>query len=608
MLFAFEVGSTLMLTAGLGFLGYYIGGDVWVDVDDFVARRTSGNPELGQMLATAWVRLTDPWGLVAVGSVVFTAVLGFNLLGEGLRLRIDPESEIGRIRWLSDGIGRLRLNLEQAWYPVGRLLFGSRLAVSLWMAALGFGAGYAGVYAWQAGLIKLPEPQTNLFFEEQPEATPTTRPADPGSDGDSGSQTLPTEAAAVEPTESVISAAGNGWSFTTPEELLVNPLVHTDGSLYLLTAANAIHVLAADGTEQAVIELPEPIFILEEQVFGGGAVETPFTPILAPNGSIVVASDTRLYAIDLDGAVRWEFPLDDVPHSPPIAGPDGTTYFQLDRLGSLYAFSPEDGLLWKHDLEDGLRPAFFFPVISSTGDIFYSITNGMAGQIEALSPAGELLWRTQLTTFNFYRPIQITPAGDWISLDDNVVRTDTGELIELAETDFSIDQFIMGRDGGTYLRSGTTVMEWALLPGGRLDILRQVTTAAPPNITAGLPPVMNVAEDGTVWFMYFRAFGAGLVYLWADFDGTVWNILELDTSDEFVIAEDLENTGLTICSLLRSETQLVCKGIVKESADPVWEVTIDGIPRADSVQYREGVLYVRTASDTVQAVLVTLPE
>jgi len=174
MLFAFEIGGTLMLTAGLGFLGYYIGGDVWVDVDDFVARRTSGSPELGQMLATAWVRLTDPWGLVSVGSVVFASVLGFNLIGEGLRLRIDPESEMGRIRWLSDGLAGLRLNLAQAWHPVGRLLFGSRLAVSLWMLAAGFAFGYAAVFAWQQGIIKLPEPQTNLFFAEPtPTVTPT---------------------------------------------------------------------------------------------------------------------------------------------------------------------------------------------------------------------------------------------------------------------------------------------------------------------------------------------------------------------------------------------------------------------------------------------------
>lgn len=50
-LYAFEISSTLMATASLGFLGYYIGGDVWVDVSDFVARRVSGASELGQMFA-----------------------------------------------------------------------------------------------------------------------------------------------------------------------------------------------------------------------------------------------------------------------------------------------------------------------------------------------------------------------------------------------------------------------------------------------------------------------------------------------------------------------------------------------------------------------------
>ncbi|HUF40146.1 MAG TPA: ABC transporter permease [Anaerolineales bacterium] len=214
MLLAFEIGGTLMLTAGLGFLGYYIGGDVWIDVADFVARRTSGSPELGQMLATAWVRLTDPWGLVAVGSVVFAAVLGFNLIGEGLRLRLDPESGMIRIRWLSDGLGRLRLGLEQAWYPAGRLLFGSRLAVSLWMIAFGFGVGYAAIYAWQAGIIKLPEPQTGMFFEAQPTATPTAPPAGTGEQEDTGAQTLPTAPVAAEPEGTAIAASFRTGSYS----------------------------------------------------------------------------------------------------------------------------------------------------------------------------------------------------------------------------------------------------------------------------------------------------------------------------------------------------------------------------------------------------------
>ncbi len=88
MLMAFEIGNTLTVTAALGFLGYFIGGDVWIEVSDFVARRVSGAPELGQMLATSQVNILQPWAMFAVGTVVFITVLGFNLLGEGLRRRL----------------------------------------------------------------------------------------------------------------------------------------------------------------------------------------------------------------------------------------------------------------------------------------------------------------------------------------------------------------------------------------------------------------------------------------------------------------------------------------------------------------------------------------
>jgi peptide/nickel transport system permease protein len=53
MLFAFEISATLLTTATLGFLGYYLGGGVWFQVEDFVAQRIAGTPELGQMLAIA---------------------------------------------------------------------------------------------------------------------------------------------------------------------------------------------------------------------------------------------------------------------------------------------------------------------------------------------------------------------------------------------------------------------------------------------------------------------------------------------------------------------------------------------------------------------------
>jgi len=91
MLLAFEISHTLVTTAGLGFLGYYLGGAVFTEVDDFVFQRISEMPELGQMLATVWMVLDEPWAMVAAGTLVFIIVLAFNLIGEGLQQRLTRQ-------------------------------------------------------------------------------------------------------------------------------------------------------------------------------------------------------------------------------------------------------------------------------------------------------------------------------------------------------------------------------------------------------------------------------------------------------------------------------------------------------------------------------------
>ena len=60
MLLVFEVSATLFVISELGFLGYYIGGGIWIEISDFVSVNTTGLPELGQMLSTALVSLVKP--------------------------------------------------------------------------------------------------------------------------------------------------------------------------------------------------------------------------------------------------------------------------------------------------------------------------------------------------------------------------------------------------------------------------------------------------------------------------------------------------------------------------------------------------------------------
>jgi ABC-type dipeptide/oligopeptide/nickel transport system permease subunit len=92
---AFELAAVVLLIAELGFLGIFIGGGVQFDVPDplspgVILIRTSGQPELGQLLSDFWAKIIQtPWVPFLVGFTVFLQIFGFNMLGEGLRRYLD---------------------------------------------------------------------------------------------------------------------------------------------------------------------------------------------------------------------------------------------------------------------------------------------------------------------------------------------------------------------------------------------------------------------------------------------------------------------------------------------------------------------------------------
>ncbi|HEY0737902.1 MAG TPA: ABC transporter permease [Herpetosiphonaceae bacterium] len=94
MLVAFELSAALLVVAELGYLGYFIGGGfVYQDsVGNFDVQylRTAGYPELGQMLSQFFLQLyRTPWASFFAGSLTVLALIGFTLLGEGLRRGMD---------------------------------------------------------------------------------------------------------------------------------------------------------------------------------------------------------------------------------------------------------------------------------------------------------------------------------------------------------------------------------------------------------------------------------------------------------------------------------------------------------------------------------------
>lgn len=103
LLAAFEMSAVLLLVAELGYLGYYIGGGFVYTYSkgnsDINYVITAGQPELGQMLSDFFSQLYGtPWVPLFAGTLIFLALAGFALLGEGLRRRLDI-TRPRRARW-----------------------------------------------------------------------------------------------------------------------------------------------------------------------------------------------------------------------------------------------------------------------------------------------------------------------------------------------------------------------------------------------------------------------------------------------------------------------------------------------------------------------------
>ncbi len=93
---AFELSAVLLLVAELGFLGMFIGNAfVQMAADPnspavIAVGLTASYPELGQMLSDFWSKMIrTPWEMVVIGLTIFLQVFTFNLLGEGLRRKMD---------------------------------------------------------------------------------------------------------------------------------------------------------------------------------------------------------------------------------------------------------------------------------------------------------------------------------------------------------------------------------------------------------------------------------------------------------------------------------------------------------------------------------------
>ncbi len=337
-LFAFEVSATLMLAAALGFLGYFIGGGVWVITGGElipIAERVAGLPELGQLVGTADLRLSSrpPWEMLFPGLLIVLAILGFTLLGEGLRRRQ------ARAAPRPTRLGALLADAEEAvLVGAGRWDGGvSARAYALLAAALLVGAGL-------------------LWWQNRPGEEAATAARGPGLARPAG-----WSAERGDP-YGTLSAAGPArlpalaWEFADPAGLSGGPAVAADGTVYVAGLGGQLH--AFDRAGRALWRAPlagEPI----------GA------PALAADGTVYVA-DRRagLSAVSPAGEPLWRFQSDYRAEatSGPIVGPDGTIYYAV--IDAVQAVGPEGQGRWL-GRDPSLPYSEILPRLSPDGQLIF---------------------------------------------------------------------------------------------------------------------------------------------------------------------------------------------------------------------------------------------
>ncbi|HNB52193.1 MAG TPA: PQQ-binding-like beta-propeller repeat protein [Anaerolineales bacterium] len=493
------------------------------------------------------------------------------------------------------------------------------------------------------------------FLDAPPTQTADTGESPASSDGDpdlggvpnasatpsSTATPVPTPTPTLEPLTGPTPAFGgltaleNGWRFTAPEKIVFGPEVLSNGIVNLVGESGTVFRLNPDGTAREAISLPN--FAYDPSLF--------YIPInFYDDGTITVRAPDKIYAVNADGTVRWEIPLNLSSEGSILPEAHlGDLFLQLDSTNTLFGYTLADGLLWQYPFENSFRDDFYAPAMSGTeayfidkagilyafsreglvwsyepgerlkaasspvlgpdGTLYYVLTSGTKGFLQALSPTGEPLWQTELATPSFYNSPDYTVGGTYIFVKDELIRADTGERAAI-EFPYKVDAFIRGEDEADYLLTGSNVIRWQVGANGFESLHTSSFNAE--GLTSFTAPRVRVYSSQITEMEYFTEKGPYLV--WLNPDGEVMNVFQLDWNIIRVNLQQPGETSLTLCEQHLIENQLECKKYVAGTPDPIWDTIIEGISGSFDpfmgFRFMNGQLYVLT--DEVNLYVLTL--
>ncbi len=163
------------------------------------------------------------------------------------------------------------------------------------------------------------------------------------------------------------------WNYPIGTKSTGAPVLGTDGTVFIGGGANAAHALKPDGTKLWSRDLGAAIFGLS--LAGDGTV------LVSTGGTI-----NRLFALDSHtGTNRWAYQAGGNINSSAAVGPDGAIYFGAAD-SKLYALNPNGTLRWKYSALSTVQS----PAITVDGT---AIFNANDHTVTAVDAAGKQRWQ-----------------------------------------------------------------------------------------------------------------------------------------------------------------------------------------------------------------------
>ncbi len=151
------------------------------------------------------------------------------------------------------------------------------------------------------------------------------------------------------------------------------PIVDSNGTISFGSCDRYIYALYLDGTLKWKYKLGDNIL---------GS-----SPAISQDGTIYVGSwDGKLYAINSNGILRWKFSSGDIIPSSPVIADDGTIYFGTES-DKIYAVNPDGTEKWHYTTGDWITSD---PAIGDDGTVYIG---SMDYYLYALYSNGTLRWR-----------------------------------------------------------------------------------------------------------------------------------------------------------------------------------------------------------------------